>query len=120
MPFGRTEEELEPFVQSIKDRFGPVPEVVKDLFETVRLRWMAESLGFEKLALKGGVMKCYFLPSSKEKYYKSDTFGKIIRFVQTQPKKTKMKEYKNRLILHISGVDSISKAKKWLEDMKKG
>ncbi|TVP48553.1 MAG: transcription-repair coupling factor [Mongoliibacter sp.] len=115
----KTEEVLQPYIKSIKDRFGPIPDVVEDLFETVRLRWLAESLGFEKVALKNGVMKCYFVPSSKESYYKSDTFGKIIRFVQTQAKSCKMKEYKNRLILNISGVDSIQKAKKWLDDMKK-
>ncbi|EOZ96136.1 Transcription-repair coupling factor [Indibacter alkaliphilus LW1] len=115
----KTEDGLQPFIKSIKDRFGPIPEVVDDLFETVRLRWLAESLGFEKLALKNELMKCYFVPSSKESYYKSDTFGRIIRFVQTQPRSCKMKEYKNRLILNISGVKSIQKAKKWLEEMKK-
>lgn len=114
----KKEEELQTFIQSIRDRFGPVPPTVEDLFETVRLRWIAETLGFEKLMLKGGVMKCYFLPSEKEKYFKSETFGKILAYIQKHGKHCKIKEAKNRLILIIEEVKSIEKAKKWLEEMK--
>ncbi|MCH7407934.1 transcription-repair coupling factor [Belliella sp. DSM 111904] len=114
----KKETELEKHIQSIQDRFGPIPEVVNDLFETVRLRWHAEALGFEKLTLKNGIMKCYFLPSHKEKYFKSEIFGNILRYVSTQPKYCKMKEHKNRLILTINGVTTIKKAKQWLSEMK--
>jgi transcription-repair coupling factor (superfamily II helicase) len=114
----KKEEELQAFVKSVQDRFGPIPEVVNDLFEAVRLRWLAEKLGFEKLMLKNEVMKCYFVPSSKESYYKSEIFGQVLRFIQTQPKFCKIKEVKNRLILSISGVNSIQKAKKWLQEIK--
>ncbi|MBT0812083.1 transcription-repair coupling factor [Litoribacter ruber] len=114
----KTEEELEKFSASLQDRFGQIPEVVKSLLETVRLRWLAEKLGFEKLVLKNGVMKCYFVPSSKESYFKSDIFGKVLGYIQTQPKFCKIKEHKNRLLLTISGVTSVGKAKQWLQDMK--
>jgi transcription-repair coupling factor (superfamily II helicase) len=114
----KKEEELQVFAQSVQDRFGPIPEVVNDLFETVRLRWLAEKLGFEKLLLKNEVMKCYFVPSSKESYYKSEIFGQVLRFIQTQPKFCKIKEVKGRLILTIGGVNSIHKAKKWLQEIK--
>ena len=114
----KKEPELQGFIDSVRDRFGPVPKVVGDLFETVRLRWIAEELGFEKLVLKGQVMKCYFVPSEREKYFKSDTFGRILAYIQTQGKYCKIKEVKNRLILVISEVNSIDKAKKWLEQMK--
>jgi transcription-repair coupling factor (superfamily II helicase) len=114
----KKEEELQTFIQSVRDRFGPIPSPVEDLFETVRLRWIAENLGFEKLVLKGEIMKCYFLPSEKEKYFKSDTFGKILAYIQKHGKHCKIKEAKNRLILIISEVKSIEKAKKWLEEMK--
>ncbi|WP_215225326.1 transcription-repair coupling factor [Echinicola shivajiensis] len=114
----KTEEELEKFAKSITDRFGPVPEVVSALFETVRLRWMAEKLGFEKLVLKNGMMKCYFVPSSREIYFKSEVFGNIIRFIQSKGRYCKIKEHKNRLILTISGVQSVNIAKQWLADMR--
>lgn len=114
----KKEDDLMKFMESIRDRFGPVPKVVEDLFETVRLRWIAEELGFEKLAVNGQVMKCYFVAPEREKYFKSDTFGRILAFIQTQGKYCKIKEVKNRLILVISEVNSIAKAKKWLEQMK--
>lgn len=114
----KQEEELQTFIKSVQDRFGPIPEVVNDLFETVRLRWLAETLGFEKLILKNEVMKCYFVPSHKEKYYKSETFGQILRFIQQQPKSCNIKEVKNRLILSIVGVKNIQTARKWLSEMK--
>ena len=114
----KKEEELQTFIQSIRDRFGPIPATVEDLFETVRLRWIAEILGFEKLVLKSELMKCYFLPSEREKYFKSETFGKILAYIQKHGKYCKIKEAKNRLILIINEVKSIEKAKKWLEEMK--
>ncbi len=114
----KKESELLTYIQSITDRFGPIPDTVEDLFETVRLRWIAEDLGFEKLVIKNGIMKCYFLPPEKEKYFKSDTFGKVLAFIQTQGKYCKIKEAKNRLILIINEVNTIEKAKKWLLGMK--
>src|SRR5690606_16816469 len=44
-----TEEELKSFEEMLVDRFGPVPQEVKDLFTVVRCRKMAKDLGFEKL-----------------------------------------------------------------------
>lgn len=114
----KEEPELQSYLNSIKDRFGPVPRVVEDLFETVRLRWEAEKLGFEKLVLKNNQMKCYFVPSSKEKYYKSAIFGTILKNIQSHGKRCKMKEVKTRLILTIEDVKHISVAQKWLSILK--
>nr|MCU0401168.1 transcription-repair coupling factor [Algoriphagus sp.] len=114
----KNEEELEKFGQMLSDRFGPVPNPVKDLMETVHLRWQAESLGIEKLVLKGKQMKCYLLPSSRDDFYSSPVFGKIMKFAQVHSKVCKIKEYKNRLILTIEGVSTIQKSQKVLEEMK--
>ncbi|MFC3879930.1 transcription-repair coupling factor [Algoriphagus namhaensis] len=113
----KNESDLEKFALMLTDRFGPIPEEVSELMETVRLRWIAEKLGIEKLVLKSGLMKCYLLPSSKADYYSSEVFGKIMKFAQGLPKKCKIKEYKNRLILTISEVTSISKAEIRLKEM---
>jgi transcription-repair coupling factor (superfamily II helicase) len=112
------EEELLKYISSIQDRFGPIPKQVEDLFEMVRLRWLAEDLGFEKLTLKNQTMKCYFLPPNKERYYKSPIFGKVMKYIQTKPRDCKIKEVKNRLILIISEVSNIANAKNWLVEMK--
>ncbi|MEX2592835.1 MAG: transcription-repair coupling factor [Anditalea sp.] len=114
----KTEEELVKFAASVIDRFGPIPEVVASLFETVKLRWLAERLGFEKLVLKKGQMKCYFVPSHNEQYFKSEVFEKIIKYIQTQGKFCKIKEHKTRLILVVDHVKTIETAKEWLTNMK--
>jgi transcription-repair coupling factor (superfamily II helicase) len=113
----KDEEGLSKFSTNLLDRFGPLPTEVEDLLETVRLRWKAEKLGVEKLTLKGNQMKCYLLPSSRDDFYSSGVFQKIMRFAQLNSKNCKIKEYKNRLILTLLGVSSISKAQIKLNEM---
>ncbi|MBN3581478.1 transcription-repair coupling factor [Algoriphagus aestuarii] len=113
----KNEEELAKFSKMLLDRFGPLPTSVEDLMETVRLRWMAERLGIEKLILKGNQMKCYLLPSSRNDFYSSEIFGKIMKFVQHHAKRSKIKEHKNRLILTVTEIPSISKAQIALKEM---
>ena len=78
---------------------------------------IAEKLGFEKVIIKNESMKCHFMPSDKEAYFQSETFGKIIAFIQQHPKRCKMKEYKTRLILKIDEVLTVNEAKDWLTKM---
>ncbi len=113
----KKEEELNTFIEQLNDRFGPIPEAVNDLTKTVRLRWSAEQLGFEKVTLKGGAMKCYFVPSENEKYFQSPIFGKVLAFVQANPRKCQMKEYKTRLILRIDEVLSVDEGISLLNQM---
>jgi transcription-repair coupling factor (superfamily II helicase) len=103
----KNEEGLTKFINNLKDRFGPLPDPVKDLTETVRLRWLAEKLGFEKISIKNESLKCYFLPSDNERYFQSPAFGKVLAYVQAHPRKCQMKEYKTRLILRIDEVLTI-------------
>jgi transcription-repair coupling factor (superfamily II helicase) len=106
----KNEEELEKFQNSIIDRFGPLPEEVKDLVHTVRLRWKAEDLGFEKLIVKNDSIKAFFVSPDNEAYYKSDIFGKILQYVQSHSKKCRLKETNKKLILTIDDVRSIQDA----------
>ncbi len=111
----KNEEELTAFEKSITDRFGPVPESVVDLIKSVRLRWLGIQLGFERISLKKDALKCYFPPSEREDYFKSDTFGHILTYVQLHAKKCRMKDIKNRLILIISDIEEIDSAIKELQ-----
>jgi transcription-repair coupling factor (superfamily II helicase) len=101
------EDKLAQFTKDLVDRFGPKPEAVDQLIETVRLRWIGEKLGFDKILLKNGNMKCYFVPSENEKYFQSPLFGQILAFVQGNSRRCKMKEYKTRLILTIQEVHTV-------------
>ena len=113
----KDEEQLVKFSGSLIDRFGPLPESVAELIETVRLRWKAEKLGFEKLNLKGEKLKAYFVPSEREEYFKSEIFGSILAYAQAHPKKCKLREHKTRLILTVEEVLNVSDAQTLLHSM---
>ncbi len=111
------EQELDSFIGMLEDRFGPIPEQVLVLIATVRLRWKAENLGFEKLTLKNGGMKCYFISSENQEYFNSETFGKILQFVKSHPKRCQMKETKKRLILSVNNIEDVYTANHVLDQM---
>ena len=100
---------LQKFNESLKDRFGPIPESVEQLINSVRLRWMGEELGFEKISLKNEKLRAYFI-SGKEEYFKSDVFGKVLTFVQSHARQCRMKETSGKLILTIENILSVNAA----------
>ena len=104
------EEELKIFEESLIDRFGEIPQPTLDLFDTLRLRWMAKEIGFEKLIIKNTKMIGYFISNAQSDYYSSPAFGNIIKFVQLNPKIGKLKERNEKLTMVFENVDSISKA----------
>ena len=112
----KDEERLEKFSDSLKDRFGPLPQSVEQLVNTVRLRWLGEKLGFEKITLKSEKLRGYFI-SGKEEYYKSDVFGHILGFVQTHPRQCRMKDTNGKLILTIENILSVDTAIEFLHKM---
>lgn len=57
----KEEGELAAFIDELRDRFGEPPPPVHELIQSVRLRWLAEQAGFERIVLKNDVMKG-FLP----------------------------------------------------------
>jgi transcription-repair coupling factor (superfamily II helicase) len=67
----KDEEGLAKFEEQLHDRFGPVPEPVYELFEAMRLKWMATKLGMEQIILKGKIMRCYFVANQESSFYKS-------------------------------------------------
>ncbi len=113
----KSQGELELFRISLIDRFGPLPKQVDDLLNTVQMRWKAERLGFEKLILKNGVMKGYFVPGENESYYKSEVFGTILNYVQNNSKHCSLKEQSKKLILFVDNINSVEKATALMENI---
>jgi transcription-repair coupling factor (superfamily II helicase) len=109
--------ELEKLRSSIVDRFGAMPEEVLKLVEIVKLRWQAQQIGFEKLTIKKEVMKGYLPTENNEKYFQSDIFGHILKYVQQHPRRSRLKESKDKLIVIVEDIRNINDAKAVFEDM---
>ncbi len=105
-----SEEGLTKFEAQLKDRFGPVPEQALELIHTIRLRWLAMEIGFEKLLLKNNRMTGYFLQNQKSPYYQSEVFTKVLKFVQQNGRLCKMKEANGKLTLSFENIKSIDDA----------
>ncbi|MDX2196380.1 MAG: transcription-repair coupling factor [Cytophagales bacterium] len=104
------EQKLLPFVSSLTDRFGPLPLEVNALIQMVKIRWLAQKLGFDKLLLKQSTLKCQFASNSGSDYYNGEIFGKILSYVQSHPKACTLSDNKNRLFFTVQNIDSISSA----------
>ena len=104
------EAELDAFQQQLHDRFGPVPPQVMDLLNTMRLQWLGKAIGFEKISLKKGVLRGYFITNQQSPYFETDAFRQVLNFVQANPRRCNLKEVKNSLRLSIEGVSGINEA----------
>jgi transcription-repair coupling factor (superfamily II helicase) len=113
----KNREELDNLRNSVTDRFGPMPKEVEDLFETVRLRWRAEKLGFEKVTLRNETLRCYFVTEHSDAYFKSDVFGNILRYVQQHSKTSRLKEINKKPMLILEDIEDMGKALEVLENM---
>ena len=114
----KTEESLMKFTDHLIDRFGPIPKQVNDLLNTVRLRWIAKDLGFEKILLRHHNMTAYFVSNQASKYYESPTYMQIMQYIMSHPKRTALKEANDKLQLTVKEVSTVTQALDLLREMK--
>jgi len=112
----KDEPQLKQFIEEVRDRFGPLPPSAEELINTVRLRWLGERLGFEKLSLKNGKMRAFFV-SNNDKYFNSDVFGLILSFVQNHQRQCKMKDMGGKAILVTESIKTVDAAIELLRQM---
>ncbi len=114
----KDEEGLQKFEAQLLDRFGELPSQAEDLLNSVRIKWIANSIGLEKVVMKKGKLIGYFIADQQSEFYQSAAFTKVLQFVQSNPQKCKMKEKQTRnglrLLLVFEGITSVEKALKSL------
>ncbi len=106
----QNEEGLKKFEIAILDRFGEIPKQTLELFNVVRLRWIAIELGFEKIILKNRKMVGYFVANQQSPFYQSPIFSKVLQFMQFNPSICNMKEIKNKLTLSFENIKDLQTA----------
>ncbi len=113
----KTEEALMKFTDHLIDRFGPIPKQVNDLLNTVRLRWVAKDLGFEKIVLRHHNMTAYFVSNQASKYYETGVYQNVMQYIITHPKRTSVKEVNDKLQLVVKEVSTVTQALELLREM---
>ena len=113
------EEGLLKYTNEIIDRFGPLPTQVVDLFDSVRIKWIAKSLGIEKIILKQKRMIGYFVSDQQSAFYQTEAFTNVLKFVQQNSKMCVMKEKQSknglRLLITFIKIDSVQNALQTLQ-----
>ncbi len=115
-----SEEGMEIFTQQLIDRFGEIPKPTISLIETMRLRWLAREIGFEKLVLKSGKMIGYFISQENSPFYQSEKFSFVLEFIKHNPNTGKMYEKEKSLRMSFDHVTELKRAIHLLTCLKAG
>jgi len=113
-----TEEELVEFQKEMQDRFGPIPQQVVALFDTVRCRRSAVEIGFERMMLKDDTLKCYFINRPDSPYFESELFQRVLEFIQSQTNQARLKQVGKLFMLVVDNVKDMKQLHRFLERMR--
>ena len=80
----------------------------ENLLKSVKLKWIAQKLGFEKIVIKKEKMLCYFISDNSNSYFDSDVFKNILNNI-SKFDDCELKE-KSKLYLVFENVKSIDMA----------
>ncbi|WP_298484915.1 transcription-repair coupling factor [uncultured Maribacter sp.] len=118
----KEEEELVKFEKELVDRFGELPTPAVDLLNSVRIKWIANQIGLEKIVMKQKKLIGYFIADQQSDFYQSPVFTGVLQFVQANSKVCKMKEKQTRnglrLLLVFENINTVEKALKVLQPLK--
>ncbi len=105
-----SDKEVSEFEDRMRDRFGPIPKIAAELIRIVPMRRIARTLGVEKVALKQGNLYLYFVGKENAAYYNSNAFGRCLAYLQSEPRRCKLRDVNDRCSFLITGVKSVSEA----------
>ena len=105
-----SDKEIDNYAKRLEDRFGALPEEVKNLFLVVKIRNRGAALGFEKVIIKNGIMIAFFVSNPMSPYYKSEVFEKVMGRISDMGGKLELKQVENKLKIVARGVPSLAVA----------
>ena len=112
-----TPAQIEEFRNHLRDRFGTIPVISEELIKVVPLRMSARRLGIERLALKGGKLRVYFVGDDNKAYYQSPAFGKVLSYLQSNPLRCELRDVKGKRSILIDKVTTVTEALSILSSM---
>lgn len=102
--------DLQEFKSRLVDRFGKIPHTALELLRVPRLRRLARKLGIEKVVLKQNTMFIYFVDDNNKAYYQSPMFGRLLHYLQENPRRCRIREKNGRRSFAIDNVESVEEA----------
>ena len=102
-----TEKEVAAYCERMRDRFGKIPTETLDLVQVVNLRRLGRMLGFEKISLKQGKMYLYFVRDEHRAYYQSTAFGRVLNYLQINPRRCKLREINERRSMLVDNITTV-------------
>lgn len=110
-------EKIVNFRDDLQDRFGRIPQSVRNLLQTIRIKWKASEMFISKVKIKGGKMLLYFSNDLDDSYYQTPRFGDLLQKVNNSGHKYRFKQTNTHLVLVIEEVENLLKAYSELENL---
>ena len=109
--------EIEEFHKKLKDRFGPVPRLVRELYEGLRMRWVCKELGFDRVVLKSNKLRLFFIQNAQSAFYETPFFSSFLAFMAGggQELGLHLKQSRKNLIVVKDNVRTLREAHETLE-----
>lgn len=111
--------DLAQFKLRLEDRFGKIPHEADELLRIPPLRQTAKRLGIEKVTLKQGYMYLYFVDDNNRAYYQSPMFGRILNYLQANPRRCRLREKNKRRSMSVEKVATVAEGLSVLQCMLK-
>ena len=105
-----TDDQVEAFEERMVDRFGKIPEMAAELIRIVPLRRTARRLGIEKLVIRQTRMHLFLVGEENVAYYQSPAFGRLLNYVQQNPRRCALSQKNGRRSIIIANISSVSTA----------
>lgn len=102
--------EIDRIASQMEDRFGPLPQEVRNLVNVVKIRNLGGLLGFEKIIIKNGMQIMFFVNNPMSPFYKSKQFETALARVTIYSQDFKLNQDGGKLRTVSRGVDSLDKA----------
>jgi transcription-repair coupling factor (superfamily II helicase) len=99
--------DVDAFCQRMNDRFGPIPHEGEELIQVVHLRRLGRYFGTERIILKNGRMRLYFVNNQDSPFYQSAAFGQILQFATTNIHRCKLDVVGGRNTLLLTSIPSV-------------
>lgn len=113
------EEEILAFAERMQDRFGPLPWQVKELFDGLRLRWIARKMAFERILLKNRKLSCYFISNPQSPFFETPFFQAFMALIagKGQALGIQLKPGSKQLCLIKERIGTLSQARNFLQGL---